>query len=142
MTMTELQPKAWGATRQTHSSRYYSRHELQLEAGGYTSFHWHRQRSQSIQCLSGVIEVATLFGPQLHIERLTAGNLLETPPLVVHQFRVIEDGAAIEEYFPGWHAALVLDDDIVRLMVGGKLSTAGCPGSFEELLPELLRQHQ
>lgn len=116
--MAEWQEKVWGRTRTTHRSPLYSRHELEVEEGGYSSVHWHAQRANRFLVVSGAIRVVELYGWQERVFELTAGNTHDVPSLVPHQFQVIESGRVIEEYWPD-RGGEVLEEDIIRLTRGG-----------------------
>lgn len=100
---------------------------------GYCSWHYHQQRANAFKVLSGIIDVAVLYGPRLEVHRLSADMVLRVPSLVVHQFRVVESGVMIEEYVAD-RGGDVREDDIVRLMEGG---TVDCCSEFDTLAQRL-----
>jgi len=110
--------KVWGRTRCTHCSDLYSRHELEVEMGGYCSFHFHNERANRFTVESGIVRVVCAFGWKICYKDLTAGNVLDVPSMVPHQFQVLEKGVMVEEYYPD-RGDIVDDSDIIRLSVGG-----------------------
>ena len=127
----EVKP-AWGRTRCTHDSPLYSRHELEVEAGGTCSVHYHRHRGNRFFVVSGSIAVVEYFAWEAERTILTAGNTLDVPALVVHQFQVIQSGACVEEYWPD--RGPVRNDDIVRLCEGRRWKVEELADAPAELL--------
>lgn len=125
--------KVWGHTCCTHDSPLYSRHELKLIKGGYSSVHYHRERANRFCVVDGIVYVVTLYAWRTHSVRLTAGNIYDVPSLVPHMFQVEESGTMVEEYWPD-RGGKVRCNDIERLTVGGMLDATG---SFASLLDHL-----
>lgn len=115
--------KVWGKTRELIDSPFYSRHELEVVAGGYCSLHFHRDRANRFYVKSGAIEIVEMFGPFSARTRLGPENTYDVPSLVPHMFIVLENGLVFEEYYPD-RGGKVRRDDIVRLIEGGKLDPA------------------
>lgn len=116
--MSGWEEKAWGRTRTVIHTDLYSRHELEVVAGGYCSVHWHEHRANRFLVLEGAVLVIELYGWHERPTLLTADNVLEVSSLVPHQFQVIESGRIIEEYWPDRGGRVDLGD-IVRLTRGG-----------------------
>ena len=113
---------AWGRTRCVHDSPLYSRHELEVEAGGTCSVHWHRARNNRFHVVSGKIVVVQFFAWKTYETIVTPRTPhFDVPALGVHQFQVYEPGLVIEEYTPAWYGGAVLPWDIVRLCEGRRV---------------------
>lgn len=112
--------KVWGWTMELVDSPFYSRHALEVEAGGYCSLHFHAQRANRFQMVTGRVEIVELFGPLAVRTMLGPEDTYDVPSLVPHLFIVHEDGTLFEEYYPD-RGGSVNRDDIVRLVEGGKL---------------------
>lgn len=91
---------------------------LHVEKGGYSSRHFHRERINRFIVVSGEILVETYSTPERLETRnaLTAGDVLDVQPNVIHRFSVVESGIVVEVYWPSAHLSL---EDIVRLDEGG-----------------------
>lgn len=116
----ELQTKAWGTVRHAFDSPNCAVSVLHVEAGGYCSRHFHRERINRFLVVSGAIDVVrwTVDGrTETERERLTPGDITDVPAGIVHSFEVIEPGIVVEVYAP---AGMVRQDDIVRLKLGGR----------------------
>lgn len=113
--------KCWGYTRCLEESDDFSWHELKLQAGGYCSFHYHKQRANKFIVLSGVVRVVFAYGWDVKWEELRASDQFVMPSLVPHQFQVLEDGEMQEEYFPDRGSKISIFD-IVRLTEGNVVS--------------------
>lgn len=111
--------KVWGRTRELIDSPFYSKHELEVEAGGFCSLHYHRHRANRFLVVSGEIEVVEVFGPQVVRTRLGPENTYDVPSLVPHMFIVYRSGVVFEEYFSD-RGGQVRRDDIVRLVEGSR----------------------
>lgn len=127
--------KVWGRTKELVDSPFYSRHELEVVAGGYCSLHYHRERANRFRVVSGMIEIVEMFGPFVCRRKLGPENTYDVPSLVPHMFIVHKDGILYEEYFPD-RGGTVRRDDIVRLVEGGQLDISQLGG-----LPECLLNH-
>jgi hypothetical protein len=110
--------KDWGRTREVISSPFYSRHELEVLAGGFCSIHYHRERANRFLIMEGVIEIVEFFGPRYARHQLGPDNTYDVPSLVPHMFIVHRTGTMIEEYYPD-RGGKVIISDIVRLVEGG-----------------------
>lgn len=115
--------KVWGRTKELEDSPVYSRHELEVVAGGYCSLHFHRHRSNRFLITAGLVEIVEFFGPFVVRTRLGPENIYDVPSLVPHMFIVYESGAMLEEYFSD-RGGRVCRDDIVRLVEGGKIDVS------------------
>lgn len=112
--------KVWGRTRPIIETEFFSRHELTLEAGGYCSFHWHKERANRFQVLEGYVRIVEVIGSQYLETTLGPGGIHTVASLVAHQFQVLQPGWMLEDYWPD-RGGEVRNDDIVRLSVGGKV---------------------
>ena len=118
VTAGEWELKCWGRTRCLTERPHYQLHELQVIAG-FCSIHYHRKRANRFIVASGSIAVRQWFWKnELPDHILVAGDELDVPSLVVHQFRVIKPGTVYEEYWPD-RGEVIHTSDIVRLQVGG-----------------------
>jgi len=115
--------KVWGQTRLVIESPRFQRHELQTEAGGYCSWHYHDDRENLFVVESGMIAVLQLFGWKYTRRVLGVGESMFVPAKVVHQFQVIESGRVVEEYWPAEHRGTISLGDIERLTIGGMLDS-------------------
>ena len=112
--------KIWGQTRCVFASEYFQRHELRVIKGGFCSVHYHRGRANRFHVLSGQIQVIEWFSDRKTVHTLGPDNVLDVPSLVVHQFKVLEDGELVEEYWPDRVGSPTIStSDIVRLSPGG-----------------------
>lgn len=116
--MSEWIEKVWGQTKEVISTSCYSYHELLVNAGGYCSIHYHKERANKFRIINGKIEIIQFYGPK--IERTMLGNdqTYEVPSLVPHMFVVHKSGRMVEEYYPD-RCGYVTNDDIIRLVEGG-----------------------
>lgn len=109
----EWESKAWGWTRCSRRSGTTSTHELKLVAGGYSSLHWHRSRSNHFLVTDGHIRLVCCYAWQVVCEELVSGEWGTIEAGVPHQFQVLDHGSAIEHYIgPD-------ESDIERLTIGG-----------------------
>ena len=118
-----IEDKAWGRTRCLYVARTHATFELEVKAGTYCSWHYHRHRSNEFVTLSAKVDVVSLLGPEPVTWRLnpgSLGNFTEVSPLIVHQFRVIESGTLLERYWLRGRGEIDLGD-ISRLTQGGEL---------------------
>jgi len=115
--MSDWETKDWGRTRCTLKGDLGSLHELEVIEGGYCSVHYHRQRANRFIVKSGSIAVVSFYAWNIERMILTAGNVLDIPSHVVHQFQVISEGKVFEHYYRD--GGKVRNDDIVRLCKGG-----------------------
>lgn len=119
-TLVEWFHKIWGRTREIIDSPFYSKHMLEVKAGGYCSLHYHRARANRFYIISGLVEIIEMTGPFVRKTRLGPDNTYDIPSLVPHMFVVLKDGSMIEEYYAD-RGGVVQRDDIVRLVEGGLL---------------------
>lgn len=112
--------KCWGKTREIVDSPLYSKHELQIDAGGYCSLHFHMERANRFIVQSGLIEIIEMFGPQVRRTILGPDNTYDVASLVPHMFAVRKTGKMIEEYFAD-RGGTVRRNDIIRIVEGGVL---------------------
>lgn len=121
--MSEWTDKCWGKTREVVDSPFYSKHELQVVAGGYCSVHYHEERANRFIVMSGLVEVIEMFGPSVKRTLLGPDNTHDVASLVPHMFAVHKDGEMIEEYFAD-RGGEVRRNDIIRIVEGGKVDVA------------------
>jgi hypothetical protein len=129
--MGDWQRKVWGRTRCVVTSAFYSRHELEIRAGGYCSLHYHRHRCNRFNIEFGHTEIIEFIGPYVKRTHLRSGDQYDVPSLVPHLFVAWEGTSLTEEYYSD-RGGVVRDDDIVRL-VQGSLSD-DLPGLVQNLL--------
>lgn len=116
----ELQTKAWGTVRHAFDSPTCAVSVLHVEAGGYCSRHFHRERINRFLVITGSIDVVSYTGDAITETgryRLAPGDITDVPAGVVHSFEVVEPGIVVEVYAP---AGVVRLDDIVRIQLGGR----------------------
>jgi len=123
MSIVAWNEKVWGKTAEVVHSPFYAKHQLEVEAGGYCSLHYHLQRANRFHVGTAHIQVIMMYGPV--VEKITLGpdNVFDVPSLVPHLFCVFRSGTVIEEYYPD-RTGEVLRDDIVRIFEGGKLEVS------------------
>jgi len=111
--------KVWGLARHVFASEKLGVSILDVKAGGYSSWHLHRDRDNGFVCVSAVIDVYTRVdggvGPW---HRLNPGDQVKIAAGVVHKFECLQPGTVIEIYTPR-QGASVREDDIERLDMGG-----------------------
>jgi hypothetical protein len=120
--MGEWEDKVWGRTRCAHDTLLYSRHELEIVANAFCSYHYHEHRANVFRVIEGRVRVVYTYGWRVLHTDLGPGDLLRMPSLVAHQFQVIESGLMQEDYYPDRGGA-VKQDDIIRLSEGGAIPT-------------------
>ena len=112
------QQKVWGKTRCTHRSKRYALHELEVDKGGFCSYHYHLNRSNVFRVVTGLVRVVWTLGWQIHCTDLGPDNEFEIDAQIAHQFQVLENGLMLEEYYSDFE---VEELDIFRLTTGGKV---------------------
>jgi mannose-6-phosphate isomerase-like protein (cupin superfamily) len=119
---TPWKEKYWGKTQQIWRGKNGASLHLILLAGGYCSFHFHRERANLFHVLTGRVRVVTAIGWKVeYADLMPVGDMASqciVPSRVPHQFQVLEDAEMIEEYWPD-RGGLYMADDIVRLTEGG-----------------------
>lgn len=118
--MSDWVDKCWGKTRELVDSPFYSKHELELEIGGYCSLHYHRHRANRFHVVSAQVVVVELYAVDAVRTMLGPDNKYDVPSLVPHLFLVYKPGVMIEEYFSD-RGGPVERDDIIRIFEGGKV---------------------
>lgn len=119
MNTTQWEQKVWGLTRCIYSGLCYSIHELELNKGGFCSFHYHKERANWFRVETGIVRVVWAFGWKINHSDLHPGNQLRIDAGIPHQFQVLENGLMIEEYSTPY-SVRISDKDIYRLSEGGK----------------------
>lgn len=119
------EPKVWGVTWPVVKSLIYARFCLEVEAGGYCSLHYHRNRANRFLINKGAIFVYEHTSRSAKAKLLKSGDRLDVMPMTLHSFAVLRSGFVIEEYFdPSTSRRPVDCDDIVRLNQGGFLDVS------------------
>jgi quercetin dioxygenase-like cupin family protein len=85
---------------------------LVLEKGSYSSFHWHRGKSDKFTVIKGEVKIVT----ELRETTLKDGDSLIVDPPLKHQFEVVTDSVMVEISY-----ARLDPEDINRLNQGGKI---------------------
>ena len=108
--------KVWGTAQHFPCSHACGVSVLEVEQGGYCSWHYHNERVNRFIVHSGriVVEVKTPSGGRNEFE-LAAGGWHDVQPRDLHRFRVLEPGVVVEVYF----APAISMSDIVRMDTGG-----------------------
>lgn len=112
--------KVWGRTIPVVETQFYSKHHLEVTTGGYCSLHFHRHRANRFKLEAGLVEIIEMYAMSVKRTRLFPGATYDVPSLIPHMFVVHSGGTMLEEYFPD-RGGSVRSDDIVRLIIGGKL---------------------
>jgi hypothetical protein len=134
--MSEWVTKCWGKTRELVDSPFYSKHELEIEVGGYCSLHYHEFRANRFIVQSGLVEVIEMFGPIVRKVLLGPDNTYDVASLVPHMFVVRKSGEMLEEYFAD-RGGEVRRNDITRIVEGGKLEEQALDSLPYSVLQEL-----
>jgi mannose-6-phosphate isomerase-like protein (cupin superfamily) len=110
--------KGWGVTEEIYRDKHLLIARIQVEAGGYCSIHYHRQRDNLFVVHAGTLIVHVFdSGPPKSV-RLNAGDQLRVPAGIAHQFEAATVVRCDEVYTPV--AGATIDaDDIVRFSQGG-----------------------
>lgn len=121
---TQVETKAWGEVRHIFDGPV-SVSLLKVSEGGFSSIHKHVKRWNHFKVITGEIQVSTfvVFGDQHRSEdrwKLEAGETIDIPPGVLHQFKVIESGQVVEIYWTE-DGSPAEKDDIIRITEGGWL---------------------
>lgn len=133
--MPEFEVKVWGRTIEVISTPFYSKHHLEIVTGGYCSLHYHRQRANRFHVVAGLVEIIEMYALCVRRTRLGPEATYDVPSLVPHMFVVHRGGTMLEEYYPD-RGGEVRNDDIIRLVVGGRLTAdklGDLPGSILDL---------
>lgn len=113
--MGPKQGKVWGTTQCVFSKNDIESHLIEVVEGGFCSRHYHRSKWNRFLILSGCLIVRIFRNDQVDESVLTAGNITDVPPGVLHEFEALEQTTAIEFYW------VELDpNDIVREFPGGR----------------------
>jgi len=137
--MEGYERKAWGWTKPVVVKDVFQEHNLVVEAGGYCSVHWHEHRANKFIVHSGRIAVVVFNGWTWKRRVLTSGDIMNVPSKVVHRFEVYQDGKVTEEYWPDRSETTISTDDIVRIVVGGKLDVNPTINAFDEIIHQHIR---
>lgn len=112
-----IEGKVWGETVEIYRTENVSVHALTIRAGGYSSRHSHRSKSNYFYVIDGAVTVRTWRGDHAALVdeiTLRAGQSTMVRPGLLHQFDALEASRMIEIYFVGLEGP-----DIDRLDVGG-----------------------
>ncbi len=104
--------KVWGSRETLYSDDTVMVNLLLLEKGSYSSFHWHRGKSDKFTVIKGEIKIVT----ELRETILKDGDSLIIDPPLKHQFEVVKDSTVIEISY-----ARLDPEDINRLNQGGRI---------------------
>lgn len=119
MMMSEWEWKPWGRTLCLLADPSHNVHVLRTLAGGFSSRHYHRAKVNRFYVRTGRIIVREWKAGAVVSTPLGPGGIYDVPPLIVHQFEVVEGGSVWETYWPAWPNAVASPDDIVRLSENG-----------------------
>jgi mannose-6-phosphate isomerase-like protein (cupin superfamily) len=90
--------KIWGETNEFFSTANVSVHALTIKAGGYSSAHEHRAKSNLFYVVSGRIRIIIERGAGFDITTLKAGDSTTVEAGVYHRFFALENSEVIEIY--------------------------------------------
>jgi len=111
------QGKVWGTTQLVFSHNDIEAHEIVVEAGGYCSRHYHKNKWNRFYVCSGSLIVRMFQENQVDETVVEEGETTDVPPGVLHEFEAREAAIAFEFYWTE------LDpNDIERENVGGMKS--------------------
>ncbi len=108
----------------THLLRLRGLHvdALQVQAGGFSSCHYHVGKVNWFQIENGRLAVsvygsfsARVISRPVRVHYLTAGEMLAIDAGVVHRFACLESSRLVECYWPAEGSRDVVEHDIVRL---------------------------
>ncbi len=133
--------KCWGNVVHMFSDSGAAVSHLNVKRGTRCSRHYHEDRANAFYVLSGKIVIEEWetgledFDPDLKtLKILKAGDHYTVPSMVIHRFRVLEDGQLIEVYWPDRGGACRADD-ICRLDTGGLDSLEALHRDIAKCLP-------
>lgn len=131
------EPKPWGATRPVFENQIASVFECQTKRGGFSSVHYHEAKENVFLITGGAVAVVWFSAWVLQRRVLRIGESLAVPPLVPHQFQVIETGGMIEVYTQSGSQQPVERRDICRLTDNGNMESgwqSGVSPVFDEAM--------
>lgn len=112
----ERMKKIWGDTSCIVKHPTFSVHHIKVMPETWCSVHKHTHRVNSFYVLRGRLTVRSWIHETPHDVVLNAGESLDVPPGMFHQFRSDIGAEVLEVYFP----ILPDDDDITRITEGGR----------------------
>ena len=84
---SEWEQKIWGKTRCVeHDEGKYSKHELQVEKGGFCSVHWHSNKLNKFILKSGQVRIVWSYAWAIHWCDLELDSEFVMPSKIPHQF--------------------------------------------------------
>lgn len=101
--MTKID-KAWGTSEALMLSPFCEVHEIVFRAGERCSVHNHTHRHNGFYVIRGKMLVQELDGHHVESHELGPRDWVSVPPGVDHVFISIEDGVALEVYWPEFPA--------------------------------------
>lgn len=114
----EWEDKPWGRVAHAPVSPCCIISYLETKAGGFSSIHLHRSKSNLFIVITGIIRVRC-FGVNESEIILEAGDTAAINAGIYHCFEVIESGLVVEVYCPKVVGTSIDLNDIVRLNQGG-----------------------
>ena len=114
-----FEKKCWGEVWHIFTSDHAAVSHLKLVAGFCCSIHKHLERANMFAVLSGRLVVEVWEAGSIASFELGPGDTHTVRSCVRHRFTVLEDGEAIEVYWPDHAEGRVRQDDIVRYSLGG-----------------------
>lgn len=115
---TRVNHHIWGTSRYLYVGKQEALPIVFGKAGGESSLHWHRHKSNCFIVCSGIVDIDRIeHGAPISTVRLTAGGTLSVPAGIKHRMRFITDAELYEFYraLPGQQIDLA---DIVRVEPG------------------------
>lgn len=112
--------KEWGTTELLLADLTTSIHRIEIERGGFCSWHLHEEKVNAFTVVSGELEVQWTedIGAGHYGRTLRAGDAMAVPPGRKHRFVALTPVVAIETYWPS-PGKVNREDDIVRFSSGG-----------------------
>ena len=110
----DKQGKVWGETTEIFNLGLVSGHYLTIYAGGHSSIHKHKHKSNLFYVISGKIRITQEKDSLEDVTIVKEGQTCIIKPGTWHRFKAIETSQVIEVYF-----TLPLAHDIERRDQGG-----------------------
>lgn len=121
---------AWGWTKNELTTPGFRVEKLSVDAGGYSSKHYHSCQHNMFYVESGAIAVV-LYDEKCErttrIDYLGVGQSTIVPARRIHGFEVMTDAVVIATYWTSSKSDCASPTDIVRLSMGGKICPSQLP---------------
>lgn len=106
--------KIWGTTETVLSLAHLEIHRIEINPGGYCSWHRHEHKWNAFLVISGQLIIDAEDGTLKTGLAVASGEITTVAPGVRHRFTSTPGAVAYEIYYPR-----ELSEDIIRDTVGG-----------------------